>query len=42
MVMAQVEIVGWTRTGVLALGALAGVLATAAILHFLKEWGIVR
>lgn len=38
----KIEVTGWTRTGLLALGALAGVLATALGLHFLKEAGVVE
>jgi len=37
----KVVVVGWTRTGLLALGALAGVLAAALGIHFLKEAGVV-
>lgn len=35
------EVRGWTRTGILALGAAAGVLITAWIIHELKQRGIV-
>lgn len=34
--MAAEQITGWTRTAVLGVGALAGVLLTAEILHLLK------
>ena len=39
--MAQVEIRGWTRTGILGVGALLGVLAAAAIIHVAKKQGWV-
>jgi len=31
------EVKGWTRTVILALGAFAGVLATAGIIHLCKK-----
>ena len=34
--MTNMEIVGWRRTFVLALGAAAGVLITAYIIHLMK------
>jgi hypothetical protein len=40
--VAEVEIVGWTRTALLGIGALLGVLAMAGALHLAKEWGIVK
>ena len=30
------ELTGWSRTFVLSLGALAGVMATAEVIHLLK------
>jgi hypothetical protein len=30
------EITGWTRTALLAAGAFAGVMITAALIHWLK------
>jgi len=35
------EVKGWERTFILALGAAAGVLVTAYIIHVLKEKGVV-
>ena len=35
----MIEIVGWKRTALLALGAFGGVFVTAAIIHYLKEKG---
>lgn len=40
--VAEVEITGWTRTGLLALGALGGVLLTAGLIHVAKQYGLVR
>jgi len=40
--MGQVEIKGWTRTTLLAIGAGSGVLVTAGILHVLKKRGVIR
>jgi len=40
--MAEVEISGWTRTALLALGAAAGVLAVAGILHVAKKRGLIK
>jgi hypothetical protein len=36
-----VEVTGWTRTALLAAGAFAGVMTVAAILHVLKQKGII-
>jgi hypothetical protein len=35
------EVSGWTRTFLLATGAFAGVIAVAAILHVLKQEGVI-
>jgi hypothetical protein len=35
------EISGWTRTLLLGIGAMAGVLAVAGIIHVLKQKGII-
>jgi hypothetical protein len=40
--MAEVEITGWTRTALLALGAGAGVLVVAGLLHLAKQYGLIR
>jgi len=40
--MAEIEVTGWVRTGLLALGALGGVLLTAGLIHVAKEYGLVR
>jgi len=37
-----VEIKSWTRTIILALGAFAGVLATAGIIHLAKQYGLIK
>ena len=36
------EIKGWQRTIILALGAFVGVLVTAYIIHELKKRGIIK
>jgi hypothetical protein len=40
--MAEIEVTGWTRTALLAVGAGAGVLVMAGLLHLAKEWGLIR
>jgi hypothetical protein len=40
--MAQIEVTGWARTALLAVGAGVGVLITAGILHLAKEWGLIK
>ena len=35
--MAEVERLGWNRTFILALGAAAGVLVTAYLIHLLRK-----
>ena len=40
--MMAVEIKGWVRTGLLALGALLGVLGTAGIIHLAKQYGLIK
>ena len=40
--MAEVEIKGWTRTLILALGAMGGVLVTAGIIHLAKKKGLIK
>jgi hypothetical protein len=37
----MVEVSGWTRTLLLAAGAFTGVITVAAILHVLKQKGII-
>ena len=34
--MGQIEIVGWTRTVLLAIGGFAGVMITAGLIHVAK------
>ena len=34
--MGQIEIKGWTRTFILAIGGMAGVLITAGLIHLAK------
>jgi uncharacterized membrane protein YhiD involved in acid resistance len=40
--MAEIEITGWTRTALLALGAGIGVLVTAGLIHLAKQYGLVK
>ncbi len=40
--MSEIEIKGWTRTFILGLGALAGVLITAGIIHIAKQQGLIK
>ena len=35
------EVSGWTRTFLLAIGAFAGVMAAAGIIHVLKQSGVI-
>ena len=37
----RMEVSGWTRTFLLALGAFAGVMAAAGIIHVLKQSGVI-
>jgi len=37
----MVEVKGWVRTLLLAVGAFAGVLGVAALIHILKKRGII-
>jgi uncharacterized membrane protein YhiD involved in acid resistance len=39
---AEIEVTGWTRTALLAVGAGVGVLITAGLLHLAKEWGLIK
>ena len=41
MNMAEIEVSGWTRTLILGVGALVGVLLTAELIHIGKEYGLV-
>ena len=40
--MAEIEITGWTRTVLLAVGAALGVLAVAGLIHLAKQYGWVK
>lgn len=39
--MAEIEISGWTRTVLLGVGALLGVLVTAELIHLAKQYGLI-
>jgi len=40
--VAEVEITGWARTALLAIGAGAGVLTVAGLIHLAKQYGLVK